>query len=512
MYRAYFILIVLFCSPLVSAKHSMQIIQAGVEKVDSTKIIDFYYRHPDLKNYKTDLQLFYAKNNYQFIWYNSNGLTDFAGILYNELQQLPMEGIFTPPPYKNEFDAIFTADKRRADTDAELLITSLYLYYVKKVQIGLDPEKSALTGWHLPRQQLHYAAYLDTLIKNPEARSNDGRYLFSQYYYLKKALARYLDIQKRGGWQPITLPNGVQQLKPGDSCSTVLQVRKRLYTEGYLESDSGKTDFDAALLNSINKYKTLQNKAADSLITPAFIEELNITVEQRIQCIAVNMERCRWIAPAINNAKEFIAVNIPSFRLHYFREGKPFFISKVVVGKEATKTTVFSGAISYIVFNPYWNIPNSILNKEILPAVKKNGNYLAAHNMEWNGNKLRQRPGPDNPLGLVKFIFPNSNNIYLHDTPSKNLFIKEERAFSHGCIRVEKAREMALAIMEKEAGWTEEKTDKAMNAGKESVYYLKQKIPVYIGYFTAWADEQGSVVFYEDIYNRDAALANLLYN
>jgi murein L,D-transpeptidase YcbB/YkuD len=164
----------------------------------------------------------------------------------------------------------------------------------------------------------------------------------------------------------------------------------------------------------------------------------------------------------------------------------------------------------YIVFSPYWNVPTSILKKEILPGIKRDSKYLAKHNMEWSKGMVRQKPGLDNSLGLVKFLFPNNNNIYLHDSPSKNLFSAEKRAFSHGCIRVEKAKELANAILENDPNWTSEKIDEAMNKGKESWYTLKLKIPVYIGYFSAWVDNEGNVNFYKDIYDRDTRLAEML--
>jgi murein L,D-transpeptidase YcbB/YkuD len=172
---------------------------------------------------------------------------------------------------------------------------------------------------------------------------------------------------------------------------------------------------------------------------------------------------------------------------------------------------VFSGQMSYIVFAPYWNIPKSIIEKEIKPGMEKNKNYLEEKNMEWNDGNVRQKPGKANSLGLVKFMFPNSNNIYLHDTPAKSLFNKESRAFSHGCVRVEKARDLAVAIMDDQNKMSASEIDKAMNAGTEQSVALKRKIPVYIAYFTASADKNGNVHFYEDVYNRDNRLANMLY-
>jgi len=223
------------------------------------------------------------------------------------------------------------------------------------------------------------------------------------------------------------------------------------------------------------------------------------------------MERCRWISPDIIKSKELIVINIPAYRLSYFKEGKLELAMKVVVGKDMNQTVVFSGEMKYIVFRPYWNLPRSIIKKEIKPAMAKNKNYLSEHNMEWNGGNIRQKPGPKNSLGLVKFLFPNTNDIYLHDTPSKSLFNEEKRAFSHGCIRVAKPRQLANIIMKDDKNWSPEKIDAAMDNGTEKWYTLKNTIPVYIGYFTAWVDNEGDIHFYDDVYSRDQRLASLIF-
>ena len=172
----------------------------------------------------------------------------------------------------------------------------------------------------------------------------------------------------------------------------------------------------------------------DGVIGGNTLKALKEPIEQRIRQILLNMERLRWM-PA-QPPGDFILVNIPQFRLIVYEEGKPVFAMNIVVGKEQHATVIFTGKIKYVVFSPYWNVPPSILKNEILPAIRRNPNYLAKHNMEWNGNSVRQKPGPGNALGKVKFLFPNSYNIYLHDSPAKSLFGETKRAFSHGCIRV----------------------------------------------------------------------------
>src|SRR5690606_30272522 len=263
--------------------------------------------------------------------------------------------------------------------------------------------------------------------------------------------------------------------------------------------------------DAVKNWQTRNGLNPDGIVGPEMISALNVPVEQRIKTIIVNMERCRWLPNKISDLDEYIGVNIPSYGMRYVKDGKTALESKVIVGDEANKTVVFSGNMSYLVFSPYWNVPKSIVEEEIMPALEKDPDYLEKHNMEWNGKQLRQRPSDENSLGRVKFMFPNRNNIYLHDTPAKSLFRKEDRALSHGCIRVQKARDLAVKILEDDKAWTPEKIDRAMKSDEEQQYALKRKIPVYIAYFTAVADENGIVAFFEDIYKRDNRLAHLLY-
>lgn len=478
-------------------------------KIDSTDIDAFFKSYVQFAPYGQQVEELYIKHNNNYIWFDHTSLTEFAQIVNSQVNNINDEGLQIKLPYKTEFESIFSDSNVKPDAQKDILISAVYIYYITRVYGGLDIAHSEQTGWYLPREKMSYGVYLDSVANAPVLFSSKRR--FGQYYNLKKALKKYRDIEAKGGWGTIFLESNIKALKPGDTAAAIVQVRKRLYAEGYLSNDSGSAVFDDELAAGVTTYKAKHNRQTDTAITQALVKEWNIPVSERIKTISVNMERCRWISPKISAAKEFIAVNIPSFRLHYIRDKKPVLVSNVVVGKEANKTVVFNGEMSYIAFSPYWNVPNSILQNEILPAIKKNPAYLAQHNMEWNGNRVRQKPGGSNSLGLVKFMFPNSNNIYLHDTPAKTLFSRDERAFSHGCIRVEKARDLAVAITAKDGNWTEKQVDAAMNKGAENIYRLKQRIPVYIGYFTAWADESGSTAFYEDIYKRDDKLAGLLF-
>jgi len=505
--------ILLFLTTMVSCKknESKGEVSEPKFKIDSTQFSGFFTKHPEFKEYQSDIKALYKKHQYHYVWYDDGGRNDFAEVLYNKAGQVENEGVPVALPYKAEFDELFSKDRSKPDINNELLISSMYFFYAKKVYAGIDPQQSKQMGWYLPREKSSYVDYLETLLKDEKLLDKNQNEQIGQYYNLRKGLQRYRDIKNKGGWGTIEVGEGVKSLKPGDTGIAVAQLRKRLSLSGELKSDSGSSQYDEALAAAVKVFQAGQHLKQDGIATASMIKALNVPVETRIKNIVVNMERCRWISPDIADSKEYIAVNIPSYHLRYIRDGKIALESGVVVGKELNRTVIFSGKISYLVFSPYWNIPKSIIEKEIKPGIAKDKNYLEKHNMEWNNGSIRQKPGDQNSLGLVKFMFPNSNNIYLHDSPAKSLFGKDQRALSHGCVRVEKARDLAVMILDDDKNWTPAKIDAAMHAGKEKQYTLKRKIPVYLAYFTAWADESGVVSFFEDIYDKDSHLANLLY-
>jgi murein L,D-transpeptidase YcbB/YkuD len=480
---------------------------------DSTLVSSFYAKHPLLQKYQIDVNKLYRKYDYHYMWYDKNGSNEFAHVVYNKIINLPEEGIETIIPYKTQLDQIYENIKESTtpNVNSELLTTSLYFFYIDKVYHGLETAKSDEMEWFLPREKQSYTTYTDSLIIDPSLIKKDKKTLFNQYYLLKDQLKKYRQIEKKGGWDSIKLPAGYKTIKIGDSLQAIALVRKRLFLDGFISTNSKSLVYDADLAYALVKFKKTRGIDGDKLLYGSTLNYLSTPVSSLIKTLIVNMERCRWVPKDITKAKELIAVNIPSYQLTYFKKGKIVLQSNVVVGKTLNKTVIFSAPMKYIVFSPYWNVPSSIIQKEILPAIAKDPNYLAKHDMEWNEGRVRQKPGVKNSLGLVKFLFPNSNAIYLHDTPSKHLFSREKRAFSHGCIRVAKPVELANKIMEDDTDWNPEKIDEAMHAGQEKWYALKNKIPVYIGYFTAWQDTDGILHFYDDVYNRDEALATLLF-
>jgi murein L,D-transpeptidase YcbB/YkuD len=484
----------------------------GTIAIDSSSLITFFGDRPALKKYEQTAIAVYRRNSNISLWIDSGEVNEVSGSLYSKLIALDEEGIKIPFPYQEQLDGLFLEEVENVLSPAEtdILLTSAFLFYADKVVKGIDKRSSDALGWLLPRKRVSFSALLKSFMAEPSLLEKDERSLLNQYYKLRTKLQQYREFERNGNWKMISVDPKVKGFERGDTSETILQIRERLVLAGDLKRNNKSRTFDAEFLAGIQRYQRRNGFTPENSVSLKLVKDLNIPLSKRINTIMVNMERCRWISPEIAQANEYIVVNIPSYTLNGFRGGKSVFESSVVVGSSMNKTVVFSGMMSYIVFSPYWNIPHSIIVKDVRPGMAADTNYLAVHDMEWNNGRVRQRPGKNNSLGLVKFMFPNSNDIYLHDTPSKDLFQKERRAFSHGCVRVARPKDLAQFVLENDTTWTEEKIIAAMNAGVESKVMLKKKIPVYIGYFTAWVNDTNELCFYEDVYKRDGRLSRLI--
>jgi murein L,D-transpeptidase YcbB/YkuD len=480
---------------------------------DSSAIDSFLLSHPALNHFETAYRDFYAKRNFQYVWYHSHGLAETAyGLtahLMNEVQKDSSE-----IPYGQILHELMNPDNDSLETtpsgEIELLLTGMYFYYAEKVLQGIDESVSKKLGWLIPRRKLSMPALLDSFLVAKNWDDFEQNALNAQYFKLKEALKIYNEIGASGNEIEIkALPKNNQSLKPGDTSVSIVYLRHRLAQLGYTNKLPDTLAYLPDMITAVNKAKRAYGLLEDLLINNTLITELNVPADKRKKQLLVNMERLRWV-PARIEAEELILVNIPDFKLHYFEKGVPVWNCRVVVGTPVHKTVIFSGAMDYVVFSPYWYVPQSIIKNEIGLSRAKSAAYLKRKNMEWVGGSLREKPGPNNSLGKVKFIFPNSNSIYLHDTPAKDLFNRETRAFSHGCIRVAEPFELAKKVLAKNEGWTDEKIKAAMNLGKEEKVVLNRKLPVYIGYFTAFADKDGLVHFRKDIYGKDGKLLESL--
>jgi murein L,D-transpeptidase YcbB/YkuD len=340
-------------------------------------------------------------------------------------------------------------------------------------------------------------------------KHKDNKYfedINTSYKSLKDQLQKYYDIHKQGGWPLI--PPMQKPLKKGSSSPQITVIKKYLAITGDLPGNDTSAVYNDTLAEGITRIQQRFGFKATGTLNKDLITEMNVPVRDRIEQLLINMDRMRWMPSQPEGS--LIVVNIPEFTLHVLENGRRVFDMNVVVGKEGHSTTQFTGTLNQIVFAPYWNIPPRIVTDEILPEIEKDRDYLQKNEMEDQGDKdgdgitdIRQLPGDKNSLGKVKFLFPNSFNIYLHDTPAKSLFSKDKRAFSHGCIRLANAKQMAEYLLRNDPNWDPLKIEEAMNAKEQKVVKLKNTAEVFITYYTAWVDEEGRLNFREDVYGHD---------
>jgi murein L,D-transpeptidase YcbB/YkuD len=476
-------------------------------RFDSARIDSFFKAYPVFKKYSSDYKKFYSNRKFAYAWHNEQGLIEQSSILYNRIVQIRDNGLNPDIPYEEAYKNMMEDASLGLSTDRELMLTGQYLVYASKVLTGLSESKLKEIEWYIPKKKTDYASLLDSLLSGRKVDS--AKLLFPQYYQLRDKLKVYYDIEKRNSW--VTIKPDKKKYEKGDSSPVIREIRKKLFLSGDIANNNDSEVFDEELCKGIKEFQRRYGLKEDGVAGPGVLKEMSAPLSKRIEQIIVNMERCRWL-PAEEDAS-FLMVNIPQFKLLAVENGNQTFTSDVVVGKETNKTVIFKGDMKYVVFSPYWNVPQSIVTKEIIPGIRKNPNYLAKHNMEYyEGGKIRQKPGKNNSLGLVKFLFPNSFNIYLHDTPSKSLFSEDKRAFSHGCIRVAKPFELAQYLLRYDQNWNEEKIRAAMNSGKEQYVTLKKTVPVYLVYLTAFVDNKGKLNFREDIYSRDQHLKEMLFS
>lgn len=355
----------------------------------------------------------------------------------------------------------------------------------------------------------------------------DSTSFHPQYYLLQKALHGYDSILKSGGWNFLDQTKSYQYYSK--EYSITKHLRKRLELEGYLvkRNSINQDTSDADLFTALKIFQTNNGLVAAGNLNTATLAALNISSEKRIEQIKINMER--WKALPKFLGKDYLFVNSAYFNLDVIENSIKIIKMKIIVGQIYRRTPVFSEKLTHVIFNPTWHIPTTIREKDILPIVIKDTSYLrkkfikiyktdvngirrevATDLIDWKSVTAKKFPydlvqtsGSKNALGAVKFIFPNSYNVYMHDTPSKELFNKTEPTFSSGCIRLSKAIELSEHLLKNKKGWSKEKINKTIKSGKTMSVYLQEPVPVYIQYYTAWVNESGILQFRKDIYNRD---------
>jgi L,D-transpeptidase YcbB len=464
---------------------------------------------------------FYNARNYQFAWFYSGGLTEQARLFWNQLDYATNHGGDTAlhdKALQKKMDRLIAEDtliignNGRSYVETELTLTAQFIRYLfSSYEKGYVKRKEQERFIPIKKTDAIYLA--DSLISK---KHKDNKYyedVNPSYGSLKKQLAVYYEISKNGGW-PIIDP-AKKQLKKGQSGQQIKAIKLQLRATDGLPATDSSDMFTDTLETAIMSFQQRHGYKPTGIINSDLIKLMNVPVEERVKQILINMDRMRWVASQPEDGY-LITVNIPEFVLHVTQGKNKLFDMDVVVGKEGHSTMMFNGDLNQVVFSPYWNVPPSIVRKEILPSIDKNPDYLAKKNMEITGEEdglpvVRQLPGDDNALGKVKFLFPNSFNIYFHDTPEKSLFAKDRRAYSHGCIRLSDPVKLANWLLQDNPSWTPDKIDDAMNSGKEKYVRLKNPVPVIVTYYTAWVDEHGRLNFRDDIYGHDAAVSKKMF-
>ncbi|MBX2980136.1 MAG: L,D-transpeptidase family protein [Flavobacteriales bacterium] len=496
----------------------------SVRHLDSLRLEEFLLAHGEFRKDSTAIRDFYARRHFQYAWFVNDTLSQAAAGFHNMV--LSADTTYREVRFlRQRLQEILVANGSNGAAPfacdscierLELTLTGQFFRFADKRYSGLVGKELADLNWYIPRSKKNYGSLLDSLTAGSMDLSLIEP-LHPQYARLKTELRKYRDLDTLP-WPVIDIGKE-RKLEPKAKHPSIPLIRKRLVHLGDHNAPNDSSVmlsevYDSTLVSAMQRFQERHGLHPDAVIGQGVLKQLNITPQQRLHTLLVNMERLRWVPE--HNAPDLLLVNIPEFKLHVYEQGKEVMSMVVVVGSTATRTVIFSDSLSHIVFSPTWTVPASITRGEILPAMKKDPDYLRKKNMEIIGGSasnpvIRQKPGASNALGRVKFLFPNSYSIYFHDTPSKSFFARESRAFSHGCIRLSQPQELAEYLLRNDSTWTTDKIKKAMFGGKETFVRLKEKRPVTIGYFTAWVDAEGRLQFRDDIYGLDATLARELF-
>jgi murein L,D-transpeptidase YcbB/YkuD len=465
----------------------------------------------------------YERRGFRPLW---NAAT--AGQLVDALRETETHGLLARDYHISAIEQRLRQGWPEATTtrsDLEILLSDAFvrlaycLHFGKLNPTALDPK------WNFSRR-----LDFDDPVKSIDNALSAGRIVETleqlqpqEFFYgrLRRALAQLRETAKVGGWP--TMSEG-KALQPGDRGPRVSELRRRLVASGDLAGHAVVDDelFDDELAGATEAFQRRHGLNPDAQVGAATVAALNVPVERRIDQIRANLERARWVFRDLGS--DFLVVNIAGFYAQLVRDRELKWTTRVVVGKPYSATPVFRSDMTYLVLNPTWTVPPGILRNEILPKVRRDPGYLAENRMsivDSSGNvvdpatvdqsarfphSIRQAPGPDNALGVVKFIFPNPYNVYLHDTPSKSLFEKAERTFSHGCIRVENPLDLAVQLLQDQEQWDRAAIDRTIASRKSTTVPLSEPLPVLVLYWTANVEDDGRVVFFQDPYSLDQAV------
>ena len=482
---------------------------------------------------------FYLNREFQPVWVTENGLNTKTEVLIDTIRKADLEGLDSRTYHRDDiFNLLAEIEHSSAIkmfepakyADLELLLTDALFSYGFNLSEGMVEPYSYNFDWHIKKPKKDLPKIFQAVLNNDrlEELVDILQPRHSGYLRLKSALLKYQNIKKSGFWHKV--PAGLK-LRKGDAGKRIAALRLRLMATKDLEDpiDGDREYFDEALENGVKRFQGRHGLKVDGIVGFSTLAALNVSLEDRIQQIKLNMERWRWLPQDFG--ERYILVNTANFQLNVIENERTIKTIRAIVGKKKRPTPILSRKMTYLELNPYWNIPHKIALNDILPRIKKNPNYLTDNSIrifenwtedakelnpesiDWDGTgkdnfiyKLRQDPKSSNALGRVKFMFPNKFAIYLHDTPARELFNKTKRAFSSGCIRVEKPMELAAYLLSDNPKWNLKELITAVNSKKTKAISLPDPINIHILYWTAWVDNDGTTHFRKDIYGRDRKL------
>ena len=489
------------------------------------------------------LPLFYERRGYFPAWIKSGGPNSNADSLIACLALANDEGLKGSDYHLDEIRTLYSSirgkkfDKQKMYDrliDLELLLTDAFMVYATHLLRGKVNPKTIDPEWNANPRERDMPQLLEQALQQQSVRKTLCNILPQSegYERLKSALKEYEDIARDGGWEKI--PEG-SSLMVGDRDDRVPILRRHLFLTNDIRS-AGRENadlFDSTLYEAVRKFQIRHGLDIDGKIGPKTLDALNVPVEERIQQIKINLERWRWLPEDLGDP--YIIINVANFELDLIEDNHNILTMRAIVGRSYRRTPVFSDRITYLVLNPYWHVPQNIAVLDILPKIKSDPEYLTENGfrvfsdygaesveldplaINWDDvtrtnfkYRLRQDPGPKNLLGRIKFMFPNEYNVYLHDTPARDLFQKSARDFSSGCIRIEKPLLLAEYLLKSDESWNDEKLVEALKNNIEQTVVLKEKMPIHILYWTAWATDDGTINFRNDIYGRDRALIDAM--
>jgi murein L,D-transpeptidase YcbB/YkuD len=489
---------------------------------------------------------FYQRRDFQPAWIGHGGPLPQLEILLQAIGRATANGLREKDYAFWNFDATMVHDVRFTDEIERLnnrdlaaldaALTDVMLRYAANLSQGrVRPEElpPSFAGDE-PSSPRDLPAELADAINNGELESfiQDLSPQHRQYRTLKETLRRYRQIQDDGGWPQIGEGPGskISGLKLGDTDARVKALHRHLTITGDLQADPGLPDdrFGPPLEAALKRFQRRHGLNPDGIVGRRTLEVLNIPVEARMLQLMLNMERWRWYPQDLG--ARYLMVNIPAFELRLVQDRTETLSMRVIVGRKKRPTPVLSSRLTYLEVNPYWNVPQKIARKDLLPKIQADPEYLVRQKIQvfdswqqdapaldplaidWAGvsenhfpYRLRQEPADRNALGRIKFMFPNSQSVYIHDTPGKALFKKASRPFSSGCVRVEDPKALAVQLL-KDQHWTHRRLEKYSQTHQNSAIALETPVPVYLVYFTAWTDAEGQIHFGDDIYNHDRRL------